>query len=114
MLLAEKDVVRLQHMLEAAELSLVFCAGRRREELDTYPMLRFALAHAITVIGEAAGKISQPTRDAVPGIRWTSIVGMRNRLVHAYFDIDHDVLWQSIVEQMTPLATALRAALLRP
>ena len=111
MSLPEKDTVRQRHMLEAADLALGFCTGRKREDLDADPMLRFALVHAITVVGEAATKVSQPTRDALSGIRWPAIVGMRNRLVHAYFDIDRDVLWQSTIEHMLPLAAELRAAL---
>ncbi len=111
MSLPEQDAVRLRHMLDAAEQALQFCGGRRREDLASDVMLRFALVHAITVVGEAAAKVSIPTRDALPDIRWASIVGMRNRLVHAYFDIDIDVLWQSVNERLPPLAEQLRAAL---
>ena len=116
MSLPDKDVVRLRHMLDAADLALGFCTGRQREDLDADPMLRFALVHAITVVGEAASKVSQPTRDALSRIRWAAIVGMRNRLVHAYFDtdIDRDVLWQSTIEHMQPLAAELQAALDNP
>jgi uncharacterized protein with HEPN domain len=111
MSLPENDEVRLRHMLDAAQQALLFCAGRSRADLDGDVMLRFALVHAITVVGEAAAKISTPTRDALPGIAWASIVGMRNRLVHAYFDIDADVLWASVEEGLPPLVAQLRAAL---
>lgn len=111
MSLPENDVVRLQHMLDAAEQAIRFCAGRSRAELDGDVMLRFALVHAITVVGEAAARISTQTREARPDIAWGSIVGMRNRLVHAYFDIDSDVLWESVNEGLPPLAGQLRAAL---
>jgi uncharacterized protein with HEPN domain len=63
------------------------------------------------VVGEAAAKISTQTREALPNIAWDSIVGMRNRLVHAYFDIDSDVLWDTVTEGLPPLAAQLRAAL---
>lgn len=111
MSLPENGVVRLQHMLDAAEQAFRFCAGRRRADLDDDVMLRFALVHAITVVGEAAAKVSTPAREALPGIAWGSIVGMRNRLVHAYFDVDSDVLWQSVNEGLPPLAAQLRTAL---
>ena len=111
MSLPENDVVRLQHMLDAGEQALLFCAGRSRADLDGDVMLRFALVHAITVVGEAAAKISTQTREALPDIAWGSIVGMRNRLVHAYFDVDSDVLWVSVNEGLPPLAAQLRAAL---
>ena len=111
MSLPENDVVRMQHMLDAGEQALRFCAGRRRVDLDGDVMLRFALVHAITVVGEAAAKISTQTREALPDIAWGSIVGMRNRLVHAYFDIDSDVLWESVNAGLPPLAAQLRAVL---
>ena len=111
MSLPENDVVRLQHMLDAGEQALLFCAERSRADLDGDVMLRFALVHAITVVGKAAAKVSTPTREALHEIAWTSIVGMRNRLVHAYFDIDSDVLWESVNAGLPPLAAQLRAAL---
>ena len=108
MSLPESDVVRMRHMLDAGEQASRFCVGRSRGDLDGDVMLRFALVHAITVVGEAA---SVPTREALPAIAWGSIVGMRNRLVHAYFDIDSDVLWESVNEGLPPLAAQIRAAL---
>jgi uncharacterized protein with HEPN domain len=109
--LPENDRVRLQHMLDAGEQALLFCAGKSRADLDSDVMLRFALVHAITVVGEAAAKISTQTRGALPDIPWDSIVGMRNRLVHAYFDIDSEVLWESVNKGLPPLAAQLRAVL---
>ena len=111
MSLPENDVVRLQHMLDAGEQAIRFCVGRSRVDLDGDVMLRFALVHAITVVGEAAAKISNPTRDLLSDIAWVAIVGMRNRLVHAYFDIDSDVLWESVNAGLPPLTAQLRAAL---
>lgn len=111
MLLPEKDEVRLNHMLEASEQALQFARGRSRADLDTDPMLRFALLHAIMIVGEAASKVSEPTRVALPGIPWPVIVGMRHRLVHAYFDVDADVLWKSTHESLPGLILQLKTAL---
>jgi uncharacterized protein with HEPN domain len=110
MSLPEKDAVRLRHMLDAAEQALRFCAGRSRGDLDADPMLRFALVHAITIVGEAASKVSQGTRVALPGIAWPAIVGMRHRLVHAYFEIDADVLWHSVNGRLPALIEQLKTA----
>lgn len=111
MSLPEPDTVRLRHMLDAAEQARVFCVGRRREDLESDAMLRFALVHVVTVFGEAATKVSVPTRKTLPSIPWPAIVGMRNRLVHAYFDVDLDVLWQSVNEDLPKLIADLRSAL---
>jgi uncharacterized protein with HEPN domain len=111
MSLPESDVVRLRHMLEAAEQALQFCEGRMRAEIDLDPMLRFALLHAITIVGEAASHISAESRAAMPDIPWRAIVGMRNRLVHAYFDINANVLWSSVNDKLPDLVNRIRAAL---
>ena len=111
MSLPESDAVRLRHMLDAAEQALQFCAGRRLEDLYGDAMLRSALVHTITVVGEAASKVTQATREGLPEIAWASMVGMRNRLVHAYFDIDSDILWQTVIERLPPLARQLRVLL---
>jgi uncharacterized protein with HEPN domain len=54
-------------------------------------MLVFALMRAVEVIGEAASKVSPETRTATPSVPWSAIIAMRNRLIHAYFDINHDI-----------------------
>jgi uncharacterized protein with HEPN domain len=63
-------------------------------------MLLFAILRAIEVIGEAASKVTDETRAASPGVPWTSIIGMKNRLIHGYFDIDSDVVWKTVTEEM--------------
>jgi uncharacterized protein with HEPN domain len=80
------------------------------DDLDTDLMLRFALVRAIEIVGEAASKLSLEMRAAAPSIHWPAIVAMRNRLVHAYFDIDHDVLWKTATEEIPALLSALRRA----
>ena len=77
-------------MIRAAEAVTAFVAGRKRADLDTDDMLLFALVRAIEIIGEAASTVSAETRAAVPSVPWTRISAMRNRLIHAYFDIDHE------------------------
>ena len=83
-----EDRVRVCHMIDAAEAVGEFIEGRNRRDLDHDRMLLFAVVRAIEVIGEAAAKVSAETRAAAPVIPWGAIVGMRNRLIHGYFDID--------------------------
>lgn len=106
--LSDSDRIRLQHMLDAADQAIAFTAGQVRSSLDADTKLRFALVHAITVLGEAASRVSPSARSVLPAVPWSSIVGMRNRLVHAYFDIDADVLWASVTESLPPLSARLR------
>lgn len=73
-------------------------------------MLLFALVRAIEIIGEAATKVSGATRNRVP-IPWPAVVGMRNRLVHAYFDVDRDSLWATLIEALPSLRVTIRSAI---
>ena len=98
-------------MAEAAEAALRFCRGRARVDIDTDDMLRFAPTRAVEIIGEAANKVSADARTQVPGIAWPAIVGMRNRLVHAYFDVDSEILWTTVTERLPSLSQELRQAL---
>lgn len=98
-------------MLDAACEALGFAAGRHRRDLDTDRMLVLALVKAIEIIGEAGARVSIECRDATPDVPWPEIVGMRNRLVHAYFDVDLDVVWTTVRHDLPPLVEALQAAL---
>ncbi len=72
-------------------------------------MLLFALVRAIEIVGEAASRVSAPTREAAPDIAWQLIVSMRNRLIHAYFEINHEVVWKTATEELPELLPRLRA-----
>ncbi len=104
-----EDAVRIRHMIDAADLARTFGAGRDRADLDEDKMLRFALVQALQVIGEAASKVSPEGRLALPGVPWAAITGMRNRLVHAYFDIETDLLWVTLRTDLPILLAQLRA-----
>ncbi len=98
-----EDRIRLRHMAEAARDVQSFVAGRQRSDLDHNRMLLLAVVRAIEIIGEAASKVSIPTRDAHPNLPWAAIIGMRHRLVHAYFDIDLDIVWVAATVEVPQL-----------
>ena len=95
-------------MIEAAEAVQSFIADRRRIDLDSDRMLLFALVRAIEIIGEAASKLSLDAQAAMSSVPRASVVAMRHRLVHAYFDIDRTILWKTATEEMPPLFCELR------
>lgn len=106
------DRVRLQHMLDAARKAVRLAAGRDRKELDDEDdPLKEALERLITVIGEAANKVSSSTRSELDGIPWPDVVGMRNRLIHAYFDTNLDILWATVQDSLPSLIPFLESAL---
>ena len=84
------DRIRLQHMLDAAREALSFTDGKNREDLNSDRKLALSLVKCIEIVGEAASRISQETQQETPQIPWSDIISMRNRLIHAYFDIDLD------------------------
>lgn len=106
------DRIRLQHMLDAACEALSFAEGQRRADLDGNRMLALSLVKCIEIVGEAASRISQETQEEAPQVPWSDIVSMRNRLIHAYFDIDLDRVWDT-VEGDLPVLIAQLEDLLR-
>jgi len=101
------DAVRLRHMLEAARDAVSFARGRTRQELDQDRMFAFALVRCIEVIGEAAARVSSETKAGYASIPWAHVIGMRNWLIHAYFDISLDRLWDTITDDLPPLIAEL-------
>ena len=101
------DLIRIRHMLDAGQKAVSFAANKNRTDLDDDPMLAFALMKPIEIIGEAASKVSGSSQDLLKDIPWPEIVGMRNRLIHAYADISLDILWQAVTNNMPPLIQAL-------
>lgn len=102
------DQVRLRHMLEAASEAVSFIQGRSRTELHEDRQLTLSLVKLIEIVGEAATKVSPETQSRHPEIEWRDIVGMRNRLIHGYYDIDLDRVWDTVVDDLPPLIAELR------
>jgi uncharacterized protein with HEPN domain len=98
-------------MLDAAEEAVGFVSRRRREDLDADRMLALALTRLSEIIGEAGARVSREGRTEVPDIPWREIVAMRNRLIHACFDVDLDAVWRTIKDDLPPLIATLRNAL---
>jgi uncharacterized protein with HEPN domain len=100
--------LRLQHLADALNSAIRFARGRERGDLDSDEMLLFALVRAVEIAGEAASQVTDETRAQLPDLPWSGIVGMRNRLVHAYFDVNRDILWTTVTEAAPPVAERLK------
>ena len=105
------DLVRLRHMLDAANEALDFTRDKTRDDLDNERMLLLSVTKLIEIIGEAANKVTDQVQAEHPEIDWTSIVGMRHKLSHGYFEIDNDIVWATITEDLPPLIEALEGIL---
>src|SRR5258708_17281881 len=105
------DRFRLGHMLEMAKFVEATTSGKTRPVFDNDMVLQLALTRAVEIIGEAASKVSDDLQHSLPQIPWASIIGMRNRLIHAYFKIDLDVMWNTITESVPILIIELEQLL---
>jgi uncharacterized protein with HEPN domain len=94
-------------MLDAAKEARSFIEKKSRSSLDSDRQLELALVKSIEIIGEAANKITNECREELPQIPWANIIGMRNRLIHAYFDINRDILWTTVNDDLPALIAEL-------
>ena len=101
------DAVRVQHILDAARQATDLAANRSRADLDADITLNLSLVRLLEIIGEAARGVTQAFQDANPDVSWHKMAGMRNRLIHAYFDVNLDMVWQTVTQDLPPLIEKL-------
>ena len=107
----ESDRTRLQHMLDAATEALSFVEGKTREDLSRNRLLALALTREIEIIGEAASKVSAECKANLAGIPWNMVIGIRNRLIHAYFDVNLNAIWSTATLDLPELIRELEKSL---
>jgi uncharacterized protein with HEPN domain len=105
-----RDEVYLLDMLIAARKAMKFIDGIDLIEFQDNEMIQNAVMRPLEIIGEASARISTEFRKAHPDIPWRDMVGLRNRLIHEYFRINFDAVWDTIqndlpalIEQIEPL-----------
>jgi uncharacterized protein with HEPN domain len=104
----EHDETRLRDMLDAARQARKFIAGKTRADLEKDDLLiGYAVTRAIEIVGEAASRVSAETRAELSHIPWPEIVGMRNRVVHNYVEVDYDIVWKVASESLLELIADL-------
>lgn len=103
--------VRFRHMRDAAQKAVQFSQGRSRADLDTDEILALALVRLLEIIGEAAKNVPLEVRQSLTRIKWWQITGTRDRLAHGYFDVDLDVVWSIINDDLPPLIIELEKIL---
>lgn len=99
----QDDFSRLKHINEACQESLEFIKDKTIDDLKNNKMLSLALIKELEIIGEAANHISSEIKTRYSYIFWKDMIGMRNRLVHVYFGINYDIVWQTVTESLPVL-----------
>ena len=103
----QRDRGHLWDILEAARVAIAYVEGRARAEFLEETQLQDAVIRRLEIMGEAARRIAEPTRDSFPGVPWRATVGMRNVLIHEYGDVDLSIVWDTLVVDVPAVVVAL-------
>ena len=105
---SRRDAALLLDMLLAAEDAQSFVAGMDEAAFLASALHQSAVVRQITIIGEAANRVSRAFQAAHPAIAWSNIIGMRHRLVHGYDEVRLDQVWAVVQTHLPALAATLR------
>ncbi len=94
-------LIALSQILTNAQEAVDICSGKKRTDLDSDRLLNLALTRLVEIIGEAANRVPQELRAQYSDLPWVQMIGARNRLIHGYDNVDFDILWM-IVDQDLP------------
>jgi uncharacterized protein with HEPN domain len=103
----QDNTARLRHMLDHAREAHAMAQGKLRDDLDADRQLNLSLVRLLEIVGEAASRVSPDFRAINPEISWPEVIGLRNRLVHAYDRIDFDILWGIVSDDLPQLIGSL-------
>lgn len=107
----KKDLNRLRHMLDAAKAILEHTKNKKQSDLEDNRLLLGGVVRELMLIGEAANAVSLQTKAHFPLIPWKEIIGMRNQLIHAYFEISHKIVWMTVMNDIPKLISSLEIIL---
>ena len=99
--------ISLRQMRDHAQEVIELVRERSRSDLDSDRLLALALVRLLEINGEAASRVSADEQARRPHIPWSSIVGLRNRLIHGYDHIDYDIVWQIVTKDLQLLTSEL-------
>ena len=103
----QRDREYLLDIMEAARLALDYVEGKTREEFFDDLQCQDAVIRRLEIIGEAANRISEEIKAMFPHLPWFEMRGMRNVMIHDYDDVDMDIVWETVQNDLPKLISAL-------
>ena len=100
-----KDKARLLHIFEAIDTIFEFVEGVTEEQFLRNKMMQFAIIKNLEIVGEAAYLLTKDLKQNHPEVEWKDIEGMRHFLVHEYYQISNEIIWQTIENDLESLKT---------
>ncbi len=104
----------LQHMVEEADFLLAQSASISLDEFLHDAVLKRAFVRSLEILGEAANKLPDDLKQKQSQIDWRAMSAMRNRLIHGYFGVDYEIVWDVVVNKIPELLLAVQVALKDP
>jgi uncharacterized protein with HEPN domain len=98
-----RDEAYLLDILLAARDAVSFVEGLDWEQFQESKLHQDAVVRALEVVGEAAQRVSDATQSKTPGVPWREMAGMRNRLIHEYFRVDLEKVWDTVLNSLPEL-----------
>lgn len=98
-----KDRIRLEHIQEAISNVISFTEGKTRDDLSKDKMMFYAVVKNLEIIGEAAYRLTKTFRNEHNQTEWSGIIRLRNVLVHDYYQVNLQTVWDIISHDLTPL-----------
>ena len=105
---ASKDIIRLEHIIQAIERIKRYTLGKRFDDLVKDDMMYYAVVKNIEIIGEAANLLTNEFKSEHPDTQWKLITGMRNYIVYEYFQVDNTVIWDVIQNDLPYLEAQIK------
>lgn len=102
-----RDSEYLLDILEAARLALSYVAGKSEEQFFEDTQCQDAVIRRLEIIGEAARRLSEQTRAALPSLPWKAMIGMRNVMIHEYEEVDLEAVWNTVKNDLPGVIEAL-------
>jgi uncharacterized protein with HEPN domain len=101
------DTVYLRHILDAIGMVEGYTRGLSENEFLSHAMAKDAVVREIEIIGEAANHISDEFQVEHPEIPWMKVIGIRNKIVHEYFNVNFSIVWDTVQDDLPLLKKAV-------